>query len=62
MIDVITSLLEEGESSVPPLKAEQIGVMAGWRGQVWKIRESLRKKGFSRVDVGTVEVSCLSDW
>lgn len=33
--------------------------MAGWRGQVWKIRESLRKKGLSHVDVGTVEVSDL---
>lgn len=60
---MITSLLGEGESSTPPLKADQIGVMAGWRGQVWKIRENLRKKGLSRVDVGTVEVSCpLTGW
>lgn len=34
--------------------------MAPWRGQVWKIRERLRKEKLSGVDVGTVEVSrCL---
>lgn len=57
VVDTITSLLAEGETSTPPLQAADIGVMAPWRGQVWKIRESLRKKSLSRVDVGTVEVS-----
>jgi len=54
-VNTITSLLTEGEKSTPPLEAAHIGVMAPWRGQVWKIRESLRKKSLSRVDVGTVE-------
>jgi hypothetical protein len=57
VVDTITSLLAEGEASMPPLQAAHIGVMAPWRGQVWKIRESLRKMSLSRVDVGTVEVS-----
>ena len=60
VVDTITSLLSEGEASMPPLQAAHIGVMAPWRGQVWKIRESLRKMSLSRVDVGTVEVSCRS--
>jgi len=55
VVDTITSLLAERESSIPPLQAADIGVMAPWRGQVWKIRECLRKKSLSRVDVGTVE-------
>lgn len=49
----------EGKRSSPPLHPEDIGVMAPWRGQVWKIRERLRKVGLSAVDVGTVEV-CFS--
>jgi hypothetical protein len=57
VVNTITSLLAEGTTSTPPLEAAHIGVMAPWRGQVWKIRESLRKKSLSRVDVGTVEVS-----
>lgn len=56
VVDTITSLLAEGESSTPPLQAAHVGVMAPWRGQVWKIRECLRKKKLSKVDVGTVEV------
>lgn len=59
VVDTIISLLAEREMSTPPLEAAHIGVMAPWRGQVWKIRESLRKKSLSRVDVGTVEVSLL---
>jgi len=55
VVDTITSLLAEGGLSTPPLQAADIGVMAPWRGQVWKLRESLRKKSLSRVDVGTVE-------
>jgi superfamily I DNA and/or RNA helicase len=55
VVDTITSLLAEGKKSTPPLQPADIGVMAPWRGQVWKIRESLRKKSLSRVDVGTIE-------
>ncbi|KAF7307812.1 hypothetical protein MKEN_01141300 [Mycena kentingensis (nom. inval.)] len=53
--DTITSLLNDGWSSVPPLQASEIGVMSPFREQVWKIREKLRKVGLSAVDVGTVE-------
>lgn len=62
VVDTIVSLLAEGDSSAPPLQAADIGVMAPWRGQVWKIRESLRKKSLSRVDVGTVEVGHRSSF
>ena len=48
--------MSEGSNSSPPLQAEHVGVMAPWRAQVWKIREVLRKKSLSKVDVGTVEV------
>ncbi|KIL67986.1 hypothetical protein M378DRAFT_122302 [Amanita muscaria Koide BX008] len=53
--DTCKSLIAERELSSPPLRPEQIGVMAPWRQQVWKIREDLRKKGLGGVDVGTVE-------
>jgi hypothetical protein len=35
--------------------------MAPWRGQVWNIREALREKSLSNVDVGTVEVCPFTD-
>ncbi|KAJ3811569.1 P-loop containing nucleoside triphosphate hydrolase protein [Lentinula aff. lateritia] len=55
IVEVITSLMSEAAKSIPPLQADEIGVMAPWREQVWKIRERLRQAGLSRVDVGTVE-------
>ncbi|KAJ7057940.1 P-loop containing nucleoside triphosphate hydrolase protein [Mycena amicta] len=54
-VDTITALLAEGESSTPPLRAAEIGVMSPFREQVWKIRERLRKAGLSAVDVGRIE-------
>lgn len=51
-------MLEDPQQSDPPLQAREIGVMAAWREQVWKLREQLRREGLSAVDVGTVEVSC----
>jgi superfamily I DNA and/or RNA helicase len=54
--ETVSSLLREGRHSSPPLQPVDIGVMAPWRGQVWKIRERLRSLGLSAVDVGTVEV------
>ena len=56
VVEAIESLLSEGPQSTPPLQADQIGVMAPWRAQVWKIREALREKSLNKVDVGTVEV------
>jgi superfamily I DNA and/or RNA helicase len=41
---------------LPRLRPEDIGVMAPWRAQVWKIREKLRENSLSGVDVGSVEV------
>ncbi|KAJ3937652.1 MAG: P-loop containing nucleoside triphosphate hydrolase protein [Lentinula lateritia] len=55
IVEVISSLMSEAAKSIPPLQADEIGVMAPWREQVWKIRERLRQTGLSRVDVGTVE-------
>ncbi|KAJ3789054.1 P-loop containing nucleoside triphosphate hydrolase protein [Lentinula aff. detonsa] len=55
IVEVITSLMSEASKSIPPLQVDEIGVMAPWREQVWKIREKLRKISLSRVDVGTVE-------
>ncbi|KAJ3868521.1 P-loop containing nucleoside triphosphate hydrolase protein [Lentinula novae-zelandiae] len=55
IVEVISSLMSEAAKSIPPLQADEIGVMAPWREQVWKIRERLRQAGLSRVDVGTVE-------
>jgi hypothetical protein len=54
--ETISSLIVERNKSSPPLRPVDIGVMAPWRGQVWKIRERLRALGLSAVDVGTVEV------
>jgi superfamily I DNA and/or RNA helicase len=56
IVQIISSLLREGEKSSPPLKPAEIGVMAPWREQVWKLRERLRNEKLSAVDVGTVEV------
>ncbi|KAJ3992098.1 P-loop containing nucleoside triphosphate hydrolase protein [Lentinula boryana] len=55
IVEVITSLMSEAFKSIPPLQVDEIGVMAPWREQVWKIREKLRQISLSRVDVGTVE-------
>ncbi|KAJ7146052.1 P-loop containing nucleoside triphosphate hydrolase protein [Mycena epipterygia] len=55
VLDTVVSLLAEGAASSPPLQASEIGVMAPFREQVWKIRECLRKEKLSAVDVGTVE-------
>ncbi|PPQ98678.1 hypothetical protein CVT24_003305 [Panaeolus cyanescens] len=55
VVRVIKSLLADPEQSDPPLRAAEIGVMAAWREQVWKLREHLRREGLSAVDVGTVE-------
>jgi superfamily I DNA and/or RNA helicase len=56
VVETIASLLSETTSSSPPLRAAEIGVMAPWREQVWKLRERLRKESLYAVDVGTVEV------
>jgi len=56
-VKTIVSLLSEGNFCLPPLRPGEIGVMAPWREQVWKLRERLRKEKLSAVDVGTVEVS-----
>lgn len=56
-MEVIKSLLADSEKCKPRLHAKEIGVMAPWREQVWKLRERLRKEGLNAVDVGTVEVS-----
>ncbi|KAG7087423.1 hypothetical protein E1B28_013391 [Marasmius oreades] len=53
--DVVFSLMEEANKSSPPLQLQDIGVMAPWREQVWRLREDFRKRGFGRVDVGSVE-------
>lgn len=55
VVSTIKSLLAEGARSVPPLAPKQIGVMAPWREQVWKLRERLREEQLGRVDVGSVE-------
>ena len=56
MVGVVRSLLAEAQTSVPPLRPEEIGIMAPWREQVRLLREELRKADFHAVDVGTVEV------
>ena len=58
VVNVIKSLLADSEKCDPRLHPKEIGVMAPWREQVWKMRERLRKEGLSAIDVGTVEVSC----
>jgi superfamily I DNA and/or RNA helicase len=57
VVNVIKSLLTDSEKCEPRLHAKEIGVMAPWREQVWKLREQLRKESLNAVDVGTVEVS-----
>lgn len=57
MVGVVRSLLAEAQTSVPPLRPEEIGIMAPWREQVRLLRDGLRKVDFHAVDVGTVEVS-----
>lgn len=54
--------MAEAEKCSPPLRASEIGVMAPWREQVWKLRVKLREAGLSSVDVGSVEVSFLVQW
>lgn len=55
VVEVIKSLLKDAHLCKPVLHPEQIGVMAPWREQVWKLREKLRKEMLNAVDVGTVE-------
>ena len=57
---MIKSLINEAEACQPPLRAEEIGVMAPWRDQVLKLRNYLRDAGLRDVDVGTIEVSIVS--
>ena len=59
VVNVIKSLLTDSEKCEPRLHPKEIGVMAPWREQVWKLREQLRKESLNAVDVGTVEVSAL---
>jgi hypothetical protein len=56
VMETITSLLSEAESSSPPLRPAHIGIMAPWREHVWKLRERLRTESLHAVDVGTIEV------
>jgi superfamily I DNA and/or RNA helicase len=56
IVSTIQSLMSEASKCFPPLKASEIGVMAPWRQQVWKLRERLRAARLNAVDVGTVEV------
>ncbi|KAI5828471.1 hypothetical protein K523DRAFT_54006 [Schizophyllum commune Tattone D] len=55
VVDTVKSLMADSVRSVPPLQQREIGVMAPWREQVWKLRERLRKENLHAVDVGTVE-------
>ncbi|KAF8064102.1 P-loop containing nucleoside triphosphate hydrolase protein [Lyophyllum atratum] len=55
VVKVITSLMLEAQACSPPLRPADIGIMAPWREQVWKLRERLRNEKLSAVDVGTVE-------
>ena len=61
VVEVIKSLLKDAHLCKPVLHPEQIGVMAPWREQVWKLREKLRKEKLNAVDVGTVEVGVYWD-
>lgn len=54
-MSTVKSLMESAQSCNPPLRASEIGVMAPWREQVWKLRERLREEKLSSVDVGSVE-------
>ncbi|KAG6908482.1 hypothetical protein DXG01_004485 [Tephrocybe rancida] len=55
IVEVILSLIQEAQACTPPLRAADIGIMAPWREQVWRLRERLRLEKLSAVDVGTVE-------
>ncbi|KAJ8090463.1 adenylosuccinase ade13 [Marasmius tenuissimus] len=55
IVEVVSSLMAEATKSSPPLQPRDIGVMAPWREQVWRLRKSLRKEGYAQVDVGSVE-------
>lgn len=55
VVDTVKSLMADSVRSTPPLQQKDIGVMAPWREQVWKLRERLRKENLHAVDVGTVE-------
>ncbi|THU88773.1 P-loop containing nucleoside triphosphate hydrolase protein [Dendrothele bispora CBS 962.96] len=55
VVDTITSMMKDASKCSPLLTPDQIGVMAPWREQVWKMREALRKVGLGMVDVGSVE-------
>ncbi|KIY70065.1 P-loop containing nucleoside triphosphate hydrolase protein [Cylindrobasidium torrendii FP15055 ss-10] len=54
VVKTIKGLLEAFTSD-PPVQAKEIGVMAPWREQVWRLRERLRAENLGMVDVGTVE-------
>jgi hypothetical protein len=54
---IVKELMQEANSSKPPLKARNIGIISPFRAQVWKLREMLREEKLKHVDVGTVEVS-----
>lgn len=56
VVEIIRSLLEESSAFSPPLKPSDIGVMAPFREQVWRVRTKLRKVQLGSVDVGSVEV------
>lgn len=56
VVQTIISLLSEAHTCTPPLRPSEIGVVAPWREQVWKLREKLREEKLSAVDVGSVEV------
>ncbi|KAG6837047.1 hypothetical protein H0H93_015618 [Arthromyces matolae] len=55
IVETIVSLLLEAERCDPPLSPADIGIMAPWREQVWRLRERLRNEKLHAVDVGTVE-------
>ncbi|KAK7460460.1 adenylosuccinase ade13 [Stygiomarasmius scandens] len=55
VVELITSMMKDAGKCSPLLTPDQIGVMAPWREQVWKMREALRKVGLGAVDVGSVE-------
>lgn len=58
VVETVISLMSERDKCSPPLQVSDIGVIAPWREQVWKLREKLREERLGSVDVGSVEV-CL---
>jgi superfamily I DNA and/or RNA helicase len=60
VVEIIKSLLANGDQCQPPLNPAEIGVMAPWREQVWRLRLRLRKENLNAVDVGTIEVGLPS--